>query len=143
MPFPPHKGDRVIEIHDFPGMDTGDPSPELRVAGGSLILSYRQYEGGKRRVKLAFKRVLAQYFGWPGDEALSAHRLYASGVGFYGVYEVIGSSWLQSIKVANRTHPSHIDSNFDAYRHFVVTFHDETFECIAVGYDVSLTESGS
>jgi hypothetical protein len=33
----------------------------------------------------------------------------------------------------NRVHPEHNASRFGSLRHFVLTFHDNTFECVADG----------
>jgi len=37
----------------------------------------------------------------------------------------------------NAVHPRHSDAHFAALRHFVLTFHDATFECVAASYSVS------
>src|SRR5262249_17748356 len=75
----------------------------------------------------------AHYFGPPNDEALSGHPLYRKGLRHYGVCEVKNSSWVRALERMNRVHPSHHPRMFSRYRHFVFTFHDTTFECIAGG----------
>jgi len=81
-------------------------------------------------------------FGYPNDEGLPEHPLYAAGLGSAGtaVVEVLDSAWAAEVAeqrlasarriwggrgmdwgwARNRTH-----------RHFVVTFKEATFECIA------------
>lgn len=80
---------------------------------------------------LRFPRCEILKFGYPNDEALAGHPLYAHGLGAYGIFEVIESSWLETIHEQNRV--SFPDGGFmpSGGRHFVVTFHDTTFECIA------------
>lgn len=75
-------------------------------------------------------------FGYPNDEALPGHPLYAKGLGPYGVFEVINSSWVKRLTEQNRVaFPNTPDST---RRHFIITFHDSTFECIARGLKASL-----
>ena len=77
-------------------------------------------------------------FGYPNDEALSGHPLYSKGLGFYGTFEVIGSSWARNVVAQNRVvFPSTSDDY--AGRHFIVTFHDSMFECLAHKLEAELT----
>jgi hypothetical protein len=39
----------------------------------------------------------------------------------------------------NSVHPYHRPEGFKSYRHFVLAFHDSTFECIAEGYTCEVT----
>ena len=76
-------------------------------------------------------------FGYPNDEALSGHPLHGRGLGGYGVYEVRNSSWIRLMTEQNRVaFPKTPDST---QRHFIFTFHDSTFECIARGLRASLS----
>src|SRR5690349_20064435 len=68
-------------------------------------------------------------FGYPNDEALSGHPLYPRLKGAYGIYEVLNSSWLTQLEQQNRAPFS--DSGKWNARHFLITFHDSTFECLA------------
>ncbi len=68
-------------------------------------------------------------FGYPNDEALPGHPLYAKGLGGYGVYEVHNSSWISQITAQNRVRFPHTPKS--SSRHFIIAFHDSTFECIA------------
>ncbi len=76
-------------------------------------------------------------FGYPNDEALSGHPLYARGLAGYGVYEAHNSSWIKLVTQQNRAvFPNTPDST---QRHFIFTFHDSTFECVARGLYASLS----
>ena len=47
------------------------------------------------------------------------------------------SSWLRQLERMNAVHRGHDRERFMANRmHFVLSFHDSTFECIANGYRV-------
>jgi hypothetical protein len=70
-------------------------------------------------------------FGYPNDEALPGHPLYPKGLSYYGLFEVLNSSWNKTLAEQNLVSfpdPSPSRSNG---RHFVVTFHDSALECIA------------
>jgi hypothetical protein len=83
-----------------------------------------------------FVRCIITKFGYPNDEALSGHPLYNSGLTGYGIFEVIGSQWIRRLTEQNRVaFPSTPDST---QRHFIFSFHDSTFECIADDLRVSI-----
>ncbi|ATC63484.1 hypothetical protein CMV30_05670 [Nibricoccus aquaticus] len=76
-------------------------------------------------------------FGYPNDEALAGHPLYERGLSCYGVFEVKNSTWIRLMTEQNRVaFPGTPESN---ERHFIVTFHESTFECIARGVHASLS----
>ena len=77
-------------------------------------------------------------FGYPNDEALAGHPLYPSGLAHYGVFEVLHSSWVGQLDEQNRrVLPGSAPRN---WRHFAVTFHDSTFECLASEFKAVLSE---
>jgi hypothetical protein len=61
---------------------------------------------------------LIKYPG-PNDEGRREDPLYSEMP--YGIYEVLKSSWIAELGWENS----------DLARHFIITFHDSTFECIA------------
>ena len=81
-----------------------------------------------------FRRCLISRFGLPNDEALPGHPLASLGLGYYGAYEVFDSSWRQQAEAQNRVVFPNTD--YSNVRHFVFTFHDSSFECLADDLDV-------
>jgi hypothetical protein len=82
--------------------------------------------------------------GGPNDEASAGHRQWNQGlsdVGWYRAAEVLNSRWIVDLETANRVHPQHRPERFAAYRHFILGFHDSTFECIATGFRAWTTSS--
>ena len=69
-------------------------------------------------------------FGYPNHDVLGGHSLFKHGLRYSGVFEVIGSTWIQQLDAQNRIIFPDSDI-FSERRHFVFTFHDSTFECIA------------
>ena len=84
--------------------------------------------------RIRFERCHAQMFGPPNDEAFEGHPLAKRGLHPYAAFEVLDSSWVRQLERMNAVHPYHRPARFSSYRHFVLAFHDSTFECIANGY---------
>jgi hypothetical protein len=76
-----------------------------------------------------FNRCLITKFGYPNDEALGGHPLAAKMQGAYDIYEVLNSSWAMQLEQQNKV----LFPNTGKWksRHFIFTFHDSTFECLA------------
>ncbi|CAH2777821.1 MAG: FIG00460443: hypothetical protein [uncultured Paraburkholderia sp.] len=74
--------------------------------------------------------------GPPGDSALDIHPLAAEGLRGYSVHEVTNSSLAAEIAAVSAA--SDVESNAAdiAQRHFVITFDESTFECVASDYTV-------
>lgn len=84
---------------------------------------------------IEFPRCLTTKFGYPNDEALGGHPLSAKMEGAYDIYEVLNSSWVKQLEEQNRvSFPK--TANWQS-RHFIITFHDSTFECLAK--DIKIT----
>jgi hypothetical protein len=127
--------DRVVELEGLPQHETGAPLPHV-LAGRELLLWYVIGPDAEEIALVQFSRPYAHYLGSPNDEASDGHPLYARGLYSYGTYEIIGSSWIRLLEHRNRVHPSHKPEHFEGLRHFVFTFHDETFECVARGTEL-------
>lgn len=84
-----------------------------------------------------FQRYLSYMFGPPNDEAFDGHPLANRGLAPYGSFRIESSSWIRQLERMNSVHRSHDPGSFDLYKHFVFTFHDSTFECIAESFTVS------
>ena len=83
-----------------------------------------------------FEVAIACYFGLPNDEALSGHPLSRIGLEPYRAYEVLGSAWIEELSAKNSVHPNHRSDSFADMHHFLFTFKDELFECVARGYQL-------
>lgn len=69
-------------------------------------------------------------YGGPNDETHGAHPLAKYGLGFYGIFEVINSPWVEEMMVSNRVHPMHSDSMFSGLHHYIASFKDVKFESV-------------
>ena len=112
--------------------DAGTPTPIVWSGPQQTIVIFNASDKANgERVVLSFEVCLGLYFGYPNDEALPGHPLYERGLGYYGLYEVTESSWLAQLRKQNQTAFPDVQWPSGPIRHFVVTFHDETFECLA------------
>lgn len=78
-----------------------------------------------------FKRMTNVKIGSPNDEVLHGHPLWGSGLEFYRAHEVKNSSWIAELMQVDRAHEGFDESQWTGRRHFVLTFRDETLECVA------------
>tara|TARA_B100001540_G_scaffold302906_1_gene310951 strand:+ start:490 stop:969 length:480 start_codon:yes stop_codon:yes gene_type:complete len=141
---------------DIPLSSVGAPIPAV-VAGEHevAVLFYAQdedpnWDGTTVRVVGAdsasetcvivrFKNACAHLFGPPNDEAISGHPLYSRGLEPHGNFEVLNSSWIRTLERMNSVHPQHDKKKYlSNRRHFVLAFHDSTFECVARCYEFSI-----
>jgi len=68
-------------------------------------------------------------FGGPGDEDIEKDPLYAKGLHAYGVFEIVNSRWKRLLSEHGGLYFPGTPG--PGQRHFVFTFHDSTFQCIA------------
>jgi hypothetical protein len=113
----------------------------LFVGEHSLLLAYylqdHEVAGEDRCAVVSFKRAYVHMFGPPNDEAFSGHPLAARGLQPYSAYEIEHSSWVNELERMNSVHPYHRPECFASYKHYIFSFHDTTFECVAEGFTLS------
>lgn len=148
--------DRVIELEGVPQSSVGAPIPIVLAGEHDVLLTYHLqdtpvgWDGTSARIVgidtegepvavVKFNHCTAHMFGPPNDEAFSGHPLAERGLGPYGVFEIKNSSWVRKLERMNAVHPYHDRSRFmENNSHFIFSFHDTTFECIAEGFTVEV-----
>src|SRR5467141_1374722 len=120
--------DSVVELSELPRPSASDPAPVMSANEHSVRLAYYTYSSPDEVALVAFLQPHVHLFGAPNDEALEGHPLYAKGLSFYSAFEVHDSSWIRDLERMNRIHKRHEPSHFARLRHFIITFHDTTFE---------------
>jgi len=78
-----------------------------------------------------FKQVTSVKIGSPNDQVRRGHPLWGSGLEYDRAHEVRNSPWITELMNVNRVHDSFDESRWSGTRHFVLTFRDETLECVA------------
>ena len=130
--------DAVRQI-DLPPMDTGAPAPHVVASERALRLEYNRFADPECSiVTVVFEHPSAHYLGYPNDEVIRGHPLYERGLCLDGFFEVVSSSWIRAMERANRIHPCHKAELYVGLSHYVITFHDSTFECVARGYSYTI-----
>ncbi len=133
--------DIVRQLDTEPQCATGAPLPHCWSSEGRLLLAYvlaRPEPGREMTVVVGFHRPLAHMMGPPNDEAFRGHPLASRGLRRYCIAEVRQSSWIRRLERMNAVYPLHDPRRFEHFRHFVFSFHDSTFECVAHGFDTQL-----
>lgn len=95
-------------------------------------------QDGAEAVGVVRFRACAHMFGPPNDEAFGGHPLAGRGLRPYGAFEVVGSSWIRQLERMNSVHERHRPERFAKLRHFVLSFHDSTFECVAEHFEIAV-----
>jgi hypothetical protein len=117
----PDDQDRVVPLA-VPEPDVKNPLPVVLAKDGTVVLSYMAFVGRKdAHIVVSFHVAFAHRFGPPDRRGLSAHPLSARGLKPDGAFEVKGSSWVR-------------DAFAGKGRHYVFTFSEAVFECVAEGY---------
>lgn len=155
--YPVGPKDQPIAILTSLQSSIGAPCPEVLAGEHFLRLAYYveedrlglEWQGREIRPEahgdsddlcavVEFSGAYAHMFGPPNDEAFSGHPLATRGLRPYSVFEVAHSSWLSAFERMNSVHPYHRPESFLQVKHYVFSFHDTTFECIAKGFSVKL-----
>ena len=116
-------------------MDAGAPMPAVYSDETGLTCAYvigaTHSESGSTAI-LHFEGVLYYGMGYPNDEALRAHPLYENGLGLYDFHVVENSPLIADLDRRNQVHNRHVAGNYlKRFRHWIITFHDETLEVVA------------
>jgi hypothetical protein len=118
-----------------PQMDTGAPMPSISVRDDGLYVAYALPGLGEGYAIVRFTGVLQHTFGYPNDEALGEHPLYKAGLQFYAFNEVKDSPYVRELATRNaRVFPGS-EQRYVKWRHWIVTFHDDTLEVIGEGLE--------
>lgn len=151
------KGEETAVPFDYPyPWDTGAPLPHVVSNGYKTFLIY--YIAERNPVWTAqehpiidlntgydditalveFTRCYEYKFGGVNDEVICAHPLSEHGLEAYRAHTVENSSWIKTQKKINSVHSNYNQEHWNKRKHYIFTFHDEIFECIADGYVVDV-----
>lgn len=139
----------LIEIKGLFEMDYGAPSPTILSNDNELFITFYKdkestsvipqerntiYDTGILALK--FKRYLKYTFGIPGNETIHGHPYSKLGMQSCSFYELTNSDLIQSLKDIEKVHAYYDPKNWEMYKHYILTFHDNMFECIAQGFEI-------
>lgn len=145
--YPIDERDTITDLADLPKACAGAPAPLVLADEDILLLSYfmpasvaGEHDQKRSVAVVQFHRSLMHLLGPPNDEAIQGHPLWCRGLESYGAYQVNDSSLLRRVAAMNYVHPRNNPAAFDRLHHYIITFHDSTFECLAESYDFSIHE---
>ncbi len=127
----------LVEIKNVIKMDNGGASPMVVSNENQLYLifykdiSEQSYNNYDDRYIMKFGLYLKYNFGIPNNESLYNHPYGKLGVESYSFYELKKSPLLEEMESIEKLHPYYNKSNWLGYKHYIITFHDSMFECIA------------
>jgi hypothetical protein len=75
-------------------------------------------------------------FGGSNDEVMHGHPLHGKGLMPYGAHYVLNSRWKHDLEEINKVHSQYTPDRWKELQHYLFAFHDETFECLALGHRV-------
>lgn len=148
--------DKVIELTNIPQSSVGAPLPIVIADEHHVIIAFilqntpESWDGTTIRVVginsekesiaiVKFEHCSSHMFGPPNDEAFSGHPLASRGLEPYSYFEIQNSSWIRKLEKMNSIHPHHNKERYmEKKKHYIFSFHDSTFECIAHGYNLEV-----
>jgi len=147
------KGEEHAIPLEFPfAWETGAPSPHLIKNDNKcflVFLAQEQYaalaessgtkdEMGETLALVEFVRCISAKLGSPNDEVFGGHPLSGKGIELYCAQEVVNSKWLAEIENINRVHSNYVSARWKNLHHYLLWFHDTTFECIAESFEAQI-----
>ena len=154
------KGEQYAVPLDFPmKWDTGAPLPHLIQNERKTFLLFLlreddpNWDGSYITIKnpadhaaqglgiVEFKRCMSTRMGTPNDEVFNGHPLAGKGMHGYTAQCVINSEWIASLQSINSVHSCYSPEFWRRLNHYVLWFHDSTFEAVAEGIEVQTVQS--
>lgn len=139
----------LTEIKGLFEMDLGSPSPTILSNDNELFIAfYADRESSSTIpqerntvfdtgiVALKFKTYLKYTFGLPGAETIQGHPYSKLGMKSYSFYELKNSDFIKSLETIEKIHPYYDSTKWEKYKHYILTFHDNMFECIAQDFEI-------
>lgn len=140
----------LIEIKGLLEMDYGSPSPLIISNDSDLFLAFYANEESEISepqernpiydtgiFALKFKAYLKYIFGIPGNETIEGHPYSKLGMTSFSFYELKNSNLIKELQDIQKVHPYYDPEKWKAYKHYILTFHDNMFECVAENFEVS------
>lgn len=127
-----------LELANYPEPVVMSSGTELYVAFFAYRLVDEEHDktSDEEIVVIKFQRPFKHTFGSPSNETIGAHPCYPLGLSYSAFYEVKNSYMLKEAETIRKSHPRFDPNDFKKSRHFILTFHDNTFECVAEDFQL-------
>lgn len=131
---------KLIEIKDLFEMDSGAPCPSVISNDRELFLTFFLDEDSdfknQKTIIIKFKIFLKYSFGFPNDEMINQHPYSKLGLESYSFYELDGSDYIETLEKIGKKHSYYNAMRWKKFKHYILTFHDNMFECIAEDFEI-------
>jgi hypothetical protein len=136
--------DEHVEKIDFkPRWTVGAPVPHLLQSEQKAFLVYYTNAADDEIAIVEWIRCYGAILGVPNEDAAQGHRLWNKGLevaGDHSASVVENSKWIEELKRVDSVHPDHNPAQFETLQHFILLFHDSTFECVAESYSITTSK---
>jgi hypothetical protein len=139
--------DTVVELKDVPRPQSGD-APIIFSTEHRLVIGYDAPDEPPYPPTTApfcvvrFNRPYFHLFRPPTHETIESHPLWGRGLCLYKALRVDRSSLVRKLERMDSACDSHYLIDFEAFQHYIFTFHDSTFECVAESFKVTVVQIG-
>lgn len=144
---------KLIEISGLLSIDVGAPTPTIISNDSNLYLMFYSNEESTDNEVLKernsvydrgifvvrFNMFLQYKFGMPNNEIIIGHPYSKLGLKPYSFYQLEGSDWIKELMKIDSIHPYYNKENWVSYKHYIFTFHDNMFECVAKDFEINET----
>lgn len=139
----------LLEIKGLFEIDYGAPSPTILSNDNELFIAFYAdkesttpfpqerntiYDTGIFVLK--FKQYLKYTFGLPNEETIHGHPYSKLGMQPCSFYELKNSDLIKALQDIEKIHPQYNSKKWEVYKHYIITFHDNMFECIAQDFEI-------
>lgn len=139
----------LIEINSGFQINVGAPEPIIISNDNELFIAFYADKKASSTIPqennviddteiftLEFKQFLKYTFGMPNNETIHGHPYSKLGMNSYSFYELKNSDLIKTLQNIEKVHPQYNPKKWEMYRHYILTFHDNMFECIAQGFEI-------
>jgi len=128
--------DKVTVLEDvFPSWDIGAPSPCVFADEHIVMLGY--YTRKEEACVVTFNHCFEYKMGMPDENTIHQHSLGDKGLKGYKAHVVEDSSWISELEKRYGVISDYTQDG-RKYSHYIFTFHDRSFECVASGYTINV-----
>ena len=122
--------------------DFGAPMPHVVMNDHKLFLIFLvrtpdpASDAAESLALVEFTRCASAKLGGPNDEVFHGHPLHGKGLDGYTAQLVKNSRWRAELERVNSVHSGYRPEHWLELNHYVLWFHDSTFECLARSFTV-------
>lgn len=120
--------------------DAGAPLPHLLQNDNRVFLLFLLADSNRPEniAVVEFKNCASTRMGTSNDEVFHGHPLHGRGLELYSALQVKNSPWIEELKTINSVHRNYSPDSWQNDRHYILGFHDCTFECVAQSFAVEV-----